>query len=84
MNLDHKRTKIFKFYAEIIPTENEGRILSMQIVNSRPELSSVIDSSLCLTKDLRTETDPVSETSCFSSNYLKSGRWTKSENPVFL
>jgi hypothetical protein len=31
---------------------------------------------------LRTETDPVSETSCFSSNYLESGRWTKSENPV--
>jgi hypothetical protein len=33
---------------------------------------------------LRTETDPVSETSCFSSNYLESGRWTKSENPVIL
>jgi hypothetical protein len=32
----------------------------------------------------RTETDPVSETSCFSSNYLESGRWTKSENPVIL
>jgi hypothetical protein len=33
---------------------------------------------------LKTETDPVSETSCFSSNYLESGRWTKSENPVIL
>jgi hypothetical protein len=33
---------------------------------------------------LRAETDPVSETSCFSSNYLESGRWTKSENPVIL
>jgi hypothetical protein len=33
---------------------------------------------------LRTETDPVSETSCFSSNYLESGRWAKSENPVIL
>jgi hypothetical protein len=33
---------------------------------------------------LRTVTDPVSETSCFSSNYLESGRWTKSENPVIL
>jgi hypothetical protein len=22
--------------------------------------------------------------SCFSSNYLESGRWTKSENPVIL
>jgi hypothetical protein len=33
---------------------------------------------------VRTETDPVSETSCFSSNYLESGRWTKSENPVIL
>jgi hypothetical protein len=33
---------------------------------------------------LRTETDPVSEKSCFSSNYLESGRWTKSENPVIL
>jgi hypothetical protein len=30
------------------------------------------------------ETDPVSETSCFSSNYLESGRWTNSENPVIL
>jgi hypothetical protein len=33
---------------------------------------------------LRTKRDPVSETSCFSSNYLESGRWTKSENPVIL
>jgi hypothetical protein len=33
---------------------------------------------------LKTETDPVSETSCFSSNYLKSGQWTKSENPEIL
>jgi hypothetical protein len=33
---------------------------------------------------LRMETDPVSEMSCFSSNYLKPGRWTKSENPVIL
>jgi hypothetical protein len=33
---------------------------------------------------MRTETDPASETSCFSSNYLESGRWTKSENPVIL
>jgi hypothetical protein len=33
---------------------------------------------------LGTETDPVSETSCFSCNYLESGRWTKSENPVIL
>jgi hypothetical protein len=34
---------------------------------------------------LRTETDPISETSCFfSSNYLESGRWTKSENPIIL
>jgi hypothetical protein len=33
---------------------------------------------------LRTETDPFSETSCFSSNYLESGRWTKPENPVML
>jgi hypothetical protein len=35
---------------------------------------------------LRTETDPVSETSCFSfsSNQLESGRWTKSESPVIL
>jgi hypothetical protein len=33
---------------------------------------------------MRTETDPVSETSCFSSNYLESGRWTKSQNPVIL
>jgi hypothetical protein len=32
-----------------------------------------------------TERDPVSETSCFfSSNYLETGRWTKSENPVIL
>jgi hypothetical protein len=31
---------------------------------------------------LRTETDPVSETSGVSSNYLESGRWTKSENPM--
>jgi hypothetical protein len=31
---------------------------------------------------LRTETDPVSETPCFSSNYLESGRWRKPENPV--
>jgi hypothetical protein len=31
-----------------------------------------------------TETDPVSETSCFSSNYIESGLWTKSENPVIL
>jgi hypothetical protein len=30
------------------------------------------------------ETDPVSEMSCFSSNYLESGRRTKSENPVIL
>jgi hypothetical protein len=30
------------------------------------------------------ETHPVSETSCFSSNYLESGRWTKSEIPVIL
>jgi hypothetical protein len=30
------------------------------------------------------ETDPVSEMSCFYSNYLESGRWTKSENPVIL
>jgi hypothetical protein len=33
---------------------------------------------------LRTETEPVSETSCFSFNYLESGQWTKSENPVIL
>jgi hypothetical protein len=33
---------------------------------------------------LRTETDPVSETSCFLSNYFESGRWIKSENPVIL
>jgi hypothetical protein len=33
---------------------------------------------------LRMETDPVSETSCFSSNFLESVRWTKSENPVIL
>jgi hypothetical protein len=33
---------------------------------------------------LRTETDPVSETSYFSSNYLESGRWTNFENPVIL
>jgi hypothetical protein len=33
---------------------------------------------------LRMETDPVSEMSCFSSNYLESGRRTKSENPVIL
>jgi hypothetical protein len=33
---------------------------------------------------LRTETVLVSEISCFSSNYLESGRWTKSENPVIL
>jgi hypothetical protein len=30
------------------------------------------------------EKDQVSETSCFSSNYFESGRWTKSENPVIL
>jgi hypothetical protein len=29
---------------------------------------------------VRTETDRVSETSCFPSNYLESGRWTRSEN----
>jgi hypothetical protein len=39
--------------------------------------------SRCL-PHLRTETDPVSEMSCFSSNYLESGRWTKSENPVIV
>jgi hypothetical protein len=33
---------------------------------------------------LRTETDRVSETSSFSFNYLESGRWTKSENPVII
>jgi hypothetical protein len=35
---------------------------------------------------LRTETDPVSETSCFFSSFnsLESGRWTKSENPLIL
>jgi hypothetical protein len=33
---------------------------------------------------LRTETNPVSETSCFSFNYLESGWWTKSKNPVIL
>jgi hypothetical protein len=33
---------------------------------------------------LRTETDAVSETSCFSYNYLKSGPWTKSEISVIL
>jgi hypothetical protein len=33
---------------------------------------------------LRAGKDPVSETSCFSSNYFESWRWTKSENPVFL
>jgi hypothetical protein len=33
---------------------------------------------------LRTDTDRVSETSCFSCNYLESGRWTKSGNPVIL
>jgi hypothetical protein len=31
-----------------------------------------------------TETGRVSETSCFSSNYLESGRWAKSENPIIL
>jgi hypothetical protein len=29
------------------------------------------------------KTDPISKMS-FSSNYLESGRWTKSENPVIL
>jgi hypothetical protein len=33
---------------------------------------------------LRTETDPVSEMLRFSSNYLESGRWTKSENLLIL
>jgi hypothetical protein len=33
---------------------------------------------------LRMETDPVSETSCFSSNYLESGRGTKPETQVNL
>jgi hypothetical protein len=34
---------------------------------------------------LRTEADSVFETSCLlSSNYLESGRWTKSENPLIL
>jgi hypothetical protein len=34
---------------------------------------------------LRTETEPVPETSCFlSSNYLETGRRTKSENPLIL
>jgi hypothetical protein len=34
------------------------------------------------TTKLANEISPVSGTSCFSSNYLESGRWTKSENPV--
>jgi hypothetical protein len=33
---------------------------------------------------LKTETDPVSETSCFSFNYLESRRWIKSENQVII
>jgi hypothetical protein len=32
---------------------------------------------------LRTETDPVSETSCFPL-FLIPGRWIESENPIFL
>jgi hypothetical protein len=39
---------------------------------------------VCVFPHLMTETDPVSETSCFSSNYLESGRWTKSEYPAIL
>jgi hypothetical protein len=39
-------------------------------------------STVCVSPDLRTETDPVSETPRFSSNYLESGRWRKSKNPV--
>jgi hypothetical protein len=34
---------------------------------------------------LRMETDQVSEMSCFLfPNYLESGRWTKSKNPLIL
>jgi hypothetical protein len=33
---------------------------------------------------LRMETDPFSETSCFSSNYLEFWRRTKSETPIIL
>jgi hypothetical protein len=33
---------------------------------------------------LRTERNPVSDTLCFSCNYLESGRRTKSENPLIL
>jgi hypothetical protein len=33
---------------------------------------------------LKTKTYPVSGTLCFTSNYLESGRWTKSKNPVIL
>jgi hypothetical protein len=33
---------------------------------------------------LRTETDPVSETSCFLSLILIPGRWIESKNPIFL
>jgi hypothetical protein len=40
--------------------------------------------SVGISPHLRTETDPVSETSCFPSNYLESGWWTKSENLVIL
>jgi hypothetical protein len=53
------------------------RYLSRLALSKRPNRVGV-------SPHLRTETDPVSETSCFSSNYLDSGRWTKSENPVIL
>jgi hypothetical protein len=33
---------------------------------------------------LRMETDSVSETCFLSLNYLESGRWTKSKNPLIL
>jgi hypothetical protein len=48
------------------------------------EVSSFYGTQQSVSLHLRTETDPVSETSCFSSNYLESGRWTKSGNPVIL
>jgi hypothetical protein len=52
----------------------------------RPDSKELEDKNTTFLKlDLRTETDPVSETSCsLTSNSLESGRWTKSENPLIL
>jgi hypothetical protein len=78
--LEDKNTTFRKL--DLFPSSGEGRHLLL-VQWLRLTLSKG-PNRVCVSPHLRTETDPVSETSCLTSDSLESGRWTKSENPLII